>query len=253
MAASQRSILIVEDDPSIRRGLVDAVTFAGYRAIECDRGDQAAAMTSEVSPDLVLLDVLLPGKNGFDILAELRASHSELPVIMVTAKGAESDRVNGLAGGADDYVVKPFSPRELLARIEAVLRRTPERTCDVSRLVADGVVIDLHRREVKHSDGDCEMLTDREAAILRYLAVNRGQAVDRDALLQHVWGLQPRGMTTRTVDMHIARLREKIAPRAPENSVERQTIATVRGKGYMLAEHVQCADRSGHESSEPTS
>ena len=245
MPGTRRSILIVEDDAAIRRGLVDAVTFAGYHAIEYERGDGAAELASEVSPDLVLLDVLLPGKNGFDVLTELRAADSQLPVIMVTARGSESDRVDGLAGGADDYVVKPFSPRELLARVEAVLRRSAERSSDVAVLTARGVRIDLRRREVRFDEGDATSLTDREATILRYLAVNRERAVNRDELLQHVWGLQPRGMTTRTVDMNIARLRDKLEVDSAQDSL----IVTVRGKGYMLARSVTCQSRQHHPAS----
>ena len=127
---AQTKILVVEDDAPIRRGLCDALKYAGYAVEECATGDDALAMACSVAPDLLLLDVLLPGKNGFEILRELRASHPQLPVIMLTARGAEEDRVRGLKLGADDYVVKPFSASELLARVEAVLRRSAETgTC----------------------------------------------------------------------------------------------------------------------------
>lgn len=231
------TILVIEDDSAIRRGLVDALAFAGYRTAECGDGARAVDVASETSPALVLLDVLLPGRSGFDILGDLRRLHPALPVIMVTAKGAEQDRVRGLSDGADDYIVKPFSPRELLARVEAVLRRSPERSGDVTEIEISGRRIDLNRREVILPSGERRALSEREAAILRHLSVNRGRAVDRQELLLRVWGLDPRGLATRTVDMHIARLREKIDDVDPDH----QLIQTVRAKGYMLSESARVA------------
>lgn len=235
MTDQRTTILVVEDDTAIRRGIVDSLTFGGYRTIECADGINAVDMATENSPDLVLLDVLLPGRSGFEILEELRRISPTLPIIMVTAKGAESDRVGGLSGGADDYVVKPFSPKELLARIEAVLRRSPGRAGDISKINANGLTIDLNRREVTDSDGEKKQLSEREAAIIRYLCVSAGKAVDRQELLHRVWGLNPRGITTRTVDMHIARLREKIG----DGKGGRKIILTVRSKGYMIGDDVE--------------
>jgi DNA-binding response OmpR family regulator len=224
------TVLVVEDDASIRRGLVDALQYAGYEVLQCGDGASAAQMAVESDLDLVLLDVMLPGRDGFSILDELRRARPTLPVIMVTARGAESDRVRGLTNGADDYIVKPFSALELLARVEAVLRRSPERPQQVHSLSVNGCEINLDRREILMADGTLHQLSEREAAILHHLASNRDRAVDRDELLHRVWGLNPRGIETRTVDMHIARLREKIGERA---------IQTVRGKGYMLSESVR--------------
>ncbi len=232
---SRPVILVVEDDTAIRRGLVDALRYAGYEVLESDNGSEGLELAIESPVDLVLLDVMLPKLDGFGVLKELRRSQPTLPVIMVTARGAEEDRVRGLTDGADDYVVKPFSAKELLARVDAVLRRSPQRSADVEALRFDGRMIDLARREVTSADGSTRQLTDREVAILRYLAVSRKRAVDRRELLQHVWGLNPRGIHTRTVDMHIARLREKIE----EDPADPRIILTVRGKGYMLAETVQ--------------
>lgn len=232
---SRPVVLVVEDDTAIRRGLVDALRYAGYEVLESDNGSGGLELAIESPVDLVLLDVMLPKLNGFGVLKELRRSQPTLPVIMVTARGAEEDRVRGLTDGADDYVVKPFSAKELLARVDAVLRRSPQRSADVEALRFDGRMIDLARREVTSADGSTRQLTDREVAILRYLAVSRKRAVDRRELLQHVWGLNPRGIHTRTVDMHIARLREKIE----EDPADPRIILTVRGKGYMLAETVQ--------------
>lgn len=235
MSAEPCIVLVVEDDAAIRRGLVDALRFAGYSTIECDNGPSAADLAVESAVDLVLLDVMLPGCDGFSVLQTLRETQPTLPVIMVTARGTEEDRVRGLTKGADDYVVKPFSAKELLARVEAVLRRSPERPSDVASLVVSGLRIDLGRREITNGTGESCALSDREAAILRYLAANRDRAVDRDELLHRVWGLNPRGLQTRTVDMQIARLREKLQAGAGGVDV----ILTVRGKGYMLAEAVE--------------
>jgi DNA-binding response OmpR family regulator len=227
------TVLVVEDDTAIRRGLVDALRYAGYAVLEADNGHHGLEIALESSIDLVLLDVMMPGRNGFEVLGDLRRARPTLPVIMVTARGAEADRVRGLGDGADDYVVKPFSAREVLARVEAVLRRSPQRAGDVRVLRAGGRTMNLQRREVTLPDGTAHPLTDREAEILRYLASHRDRAVDRRELLQHVWGLNPRGLRTRTVDMHVARLREKI-----EAGDSQPVILTVRGKGYMLAEAV---------------
>ena len=228
-------VLVVEDDAAIRRGIVDTLRYAGFDPLECDNGPAAVELALESAIDLVLLDIMLPGMDGFSVLDCLRRSHPTLPVIMVTARGAEEDRVRGLTDGADDYVVKPFSAKELLARVEAVLRRSPQRTQDVSGLRVDSRTIDLERREVRWPDGATRQLTEREVAILRYLAVSRDRAVDRKELLHHVWGLNPKGIQTRTVDMHIARLREKLG----DDPAEPRIILTVRGKGYMLAGAVQ--------------
>ncbi len=228
-------VLVVEDDAAIRRGLVDTLRYAGFDLLECDNGRAAVELALESEIDLVLLDVMLPGMDGFSVLERLRRSQPTLPVIMVTARGGEEDRVRGLTDGADDYVVKPFSAKELLARVEAVLRRSPQRTQDVGTLRVDSRTIDLERREVCWPDDTTRQLTEREVAILRYLAVSRDRAVDRKELLHHVWGLNPKGIQTRTVDMHIARLREKLG----DDPAEPRIILTVRGKGYMLAGAVQ--------------
>ncbi len=224
-------ILVVEDDAPIRRGLVDALRFAGYAVEECATGDGAVEMACAVSPDLLLLDVVLPGKDGFAILDELRASHPQMAVIMLTARGAEEDRVRGLKQGADDYVVKPFSATELLARVEAVLRRSAERPTDLRELKLSDRTVQLERGRVSLADGEGHNLSDLETRLLRYLAVNRGRPVDRKELLQRVWGGSAHEMETRAVDMHVRRLREKLERDAANPTL----IVTVRGKGYMLA------------------
>lgn len=224
-------VLVVEDDPAIRRGLVDALRFAGYEPTEAHDGLAGAALARAGDVDLVLLDVLMPTLDGWGALAEIRRAAPSLPVIMLTAKGEEADRVRGLKAGADDYIVKPFGLPELLARVEAVLRRTPERPSGVTRALVAGRTLDLERREIVLDTGQREVLSEREAQVLGYLLANRGRAISRDELLSRVWGLDPRGMKTRTVDMTIARLRELLR----DDPAEPTVIVTVRAKGYMLA------------------
>ncbi len=224
-------ILTIEDDPAIRRGIVDVLAFAGYDVIEAADGNDGcrAAVTREY--DLLLLDMVLPGASGLDILREVRNIRPTLPVIILSARGEERDRVSGLRLGADDYVVKPFSVDELLARIEAVLRRTPARPSDVEEWPITGGRIDFARCEVQFDDGMREELSDRELTLLRYLAQHAGRAIAREELLANVWQIDARGAATRTIDMHVARLREKLRDTGDES----QVLLTVRGKGYMLA------------------
>ena len=237
MSAAKPVVLVVEDDAAIRRGLIDSLRFAGYQVIETGDGMEAQRILRGTELDLVLLDVALPGRSGFELLTELRDSRPTLPVIMVTARGAEEDRVRGLRSGADDYVVKPFSSSELLARVEAVLRRSAERPTGVRSISIAELEIDLERREVRNGS-DPRQLSEREADILRYLAGHRGRAVAREELLQRVWGLDTRGIETRTIDMHVARLREKLGEQGGANKL----IVTVRAKGYMLAEEAEVTE-----------
>lgn len=223
-------VLVVEDDPAVRRGVVDALRLGGYAPEEAADGAAGLAAALVEGVDLVLLDLALPKKDGFEVLAELRKARPALPVIVLTARGTEEDRVRGLRGGADDYVVKPFGVKELLARAEAVLRRSPARAKTAGTLVFRGRVVDFERREARFDDGTRVELTEREAEILHYLAANRGRAVGRNELLQRVWGLDPRGLATRTVDMHLARVREKLR----DDAVDPEIVITVRGRGYML-------------------
>ena len=181
--------------------------------------------------DLLLLDLVLPGGSGLDILAAVRDARPTQPVIILTAKGEEGDRVAGLKGGADDYVVKPFSVKELLARVEAVLRRSPERPTDLDAVGIPGGEADFQRREIRYHSGERVELSEKESDLLRYLVTNPGRAIDRDELLQHVWRISPDGLSTRTIDMHVARLREKLR----DQSSPPQVLLTVRGKGYMFA------------------
>lgn len=229
--STKKTVLVVEDDPAIRRGLVDSLQFAGYAVVACADGKEGLDRALAVQLDLAILDVMLPHRSGLQILDEIRRSRAALPVILVTARGSEQDRVHGLQTGADDYVVKPFSSKELLARVEAVLRRSAERPSDVGRIVLAGRAIDFDRREIVRADGSRVQLSEKEGELLRYLVQNRGRAIARSELLQRVWGLGSGDLATRAIDMHIVNLREKLAdsPDAPE------VVLTVRGKGYMLA------------------
>lgn len=233
-------ILTIEDDAAIRRGIVDALRFAGYEVDQAGRGDDGLARALSGPWDLLLLDLVLPAKDGLEILTQVRCSRPTLPVIILTARGDEADRIRGLKDGADDYVVKPFSVQELLARIEAVLRRSPQRPVELAVAQFSGGWIDFERREIRYDEGGREALSEREAELLIYLAKHQGRAVAREEILTHVWRLSPQGITTRTIDMHIARLREKLKD-SPSNP---QTLMTVRGKGYMfrLRPQSDCVD-----------
>jgi DNA-binding response OmpR family regulator len=224
-------VLVVEDDSAIRRGIADALQFSGYEVIQSPNGNDGLIQGLRATFDLLLLDLILPGRTGFEILKSVRAARPTLPVIILTARGEENDRVEGLRLGADDYVVKPFSLRELLARVEAVLRRSPERPNGVARVKLPQGIADLERSEIRHNDGQRDELSERETELLRYLAANSGRAISRDEILLRVWRLDPTRMITRTIDMHVANLRNKLR----EDPEDPKVLLTVRGKGYMFA------------------
>lgn len=223
-------VLVIEDDAAIRQGLVDALQSEGYAVLEAADGPDGLATAVGAAYDLLLLDLVLPGADGFDILEQVRAKRPATPVIILTARGEENDRVRGLRLGADDYVVKPFSVRELLARVEAVMRRAPDASADLTQVDFPGGVADLGTREVRFDDGSTSDLSERELELLRYLAVNVGRPVPREELLARVWGISARGVETRTVDMHVARLRDKLQDDTDPPGI----IVTVRGKGYQF-------------------
>ena len=234
---SQR-ILVVEDESPIRRGVVDALKASGYTAIEAADGNAGLELALREDLDLVLLDLLLPGRDGMKVLADLRQSRPSLPVIILTARGAEQDRVAGLKAGADDYVVKPFSARELLARVEAVLRRSSGPTLALNKIRLGQAEVDFARREIcrpASPNGDRSELSESEWAILRYLITHRDRAVTREELLSRLWGIGD-GVETRTIDMHVARLRQKLRDAAGPDAPE--AIVTVRGQGYMASQEL---------------
>jgi DNA-binding response OmpR family regulator len=224
-------IVVVEDEPAIRRGVVDALRLTGYDVTEAADGAAGLKEASAGGIDLVLLDLLLPKRDGMDVLAELRRVCPSRPVIILTARGGEEDRVRGLKMGADDYVVKPFSARELIARVEAVLRRTLKAPAEVVTIGFGRAVIDLSRRELRWSDAERCDLSETETALLKYLMSNRDRAVSREELLGRVWGIGTAGLETRAVDMHVARLRAKL--KDPSGEDHPDAIITVRAHGYM--------------------
>ena len=189
---------------------VQALTVAGY-AVDSARDGEEGFYLGDTEPyDIIILDLGLPKMDGISILEQWRRANRNMPVIILTACGREADRVEGLRRGADDYVVKPFSVKELLARVAAVLRRSPERPTDVAEVVVACGVADMARLEVRYSDGRRAELSEREAQLLRYLACNPGRAISREEILARVWRLDPKGIETRTIDMHVARLRDKL-------------------------------------------
>src|SRR5947209_17067542 len=176
-------IVVVEDEPAIRRGVVDLLRATGYEVAEAADGARGLEEAVRREVDLVLLDLLLPRRDGLDVLAEVRKVRPTLPVIILTARGTEDDRVRGLKMGADDYVVKPFSARELLARVEAVLRRSVDRPAEVRAARWSGATIDFDRHEVRWPNHDRTELSETEIAILSFLVANNQRAVSRDDLL----------------------------------------------------------------------
>jgi DNA-binding response OmpR family regulator len=241
MTASR--IVVIEDEPAIRRGVSDLLRASGYDVREAADGERGLEEAVGHEVGLVLLDLLLPGRSGLDVLAELRKARPTLPVIILTARGTEDDRVRGLKMGADDYVVKPFSARELLARVEAVLRRSASQPGAVPAAKLGRAVIDFERREVRWSERERGELSETEAALLSLLVANRKRAVSRDELLSRVWGLSPQGIETRTIDMHIARLRTKL--RDPAGGKPLEAIVTVRAHGYMAGPDLVPVESNG--------
>jgi DNA-binding response OmpR family regulator len=225
-------ILVVEDDPSIRFGLEEVFKTEGHQVAACDRGDGAENLIGAELPDLIILDVMLPGKNGYEICRDLRQRGCRIPILMLTAKGQEIDKVVGLDSGADDYVTKPFSVRELVARVNALLRR-----CERLEGGDPGGAEDFEVGEATISentyeitrDGKSERLTPKEMELLKYLHSNRGVVLSRDAILDAVWGIQYFG-TTRTLDQCVAQLRKKIG----DAGGSPRFLKTVHGVGYQL-------------------
>jgi len=234
-----QKILIIEDEPNIRELVLYNLSQNDYEGMAAEDGLQGLSMARSEQPDLILLDIMLPGKNVYDICNELRAEGSKTPIIMLTAKNEEIDKVLGLEFGADDYISKPFGIRELMARIKAVLRRyesSPEQdglTNGAGNMISAGITIgdltiNIDRHEVK-LDGKPLELTLREFDLLRILAENRGRVMTRDQLLDKVWGYEYIG-ETRTVDVHVRYLRKKLG----DEDNEGKYIQTVRGIGYKM-------------------
>ncbi len=227
---AKRRILVVEDDPALREVVADALDCEGYDVSTAGTYDEGVGLGVRVQFDLLLLDLVLPGGDGLDLLVEVRQARPTLPIIISTARGQEDDRIKGLRLGSDDYVVKPFSIKELLARVEAVLRRSAERPADVVEVALAEGVADLERAELRFTDGSTVALSERETVLLRYLTQNAGRTVSREELLERVWNLPPSQSHTRTIDVHVARLRDKLR----DSATAPRFIVTVRGKGYRF-------------------
>ncbi len=221
-------ILIIEDELPMRTVLQDVLAGEGYRVLTAADGESGLQRAIEEKPDLILLDIMMPKLDGYAVCAELRRLSNPVPILMLTAKGQVEDRVQGLDAGADDYLVKPFSTEELLARVRAVLRRFQRQTKAPARLVLGDVIVDLVRQTAARGR-KAVYLTAKEFAMLRLMAESPGEPVSRERFLDAVWGYTA-FPTTRTVDNHVASLRSKIE-RDPESP---RWIKTVHGVGYKL-------------------
>jgi DNA-binding response OmpR family regulator len=225
-------ILIVEDDANILLGLEEVLKSEGYEVVVCARGDQAVDRITKSRPDLVVLDVMLPGMSGYDVCKKTRALNPTLPILMLTAKGQEIDKVIGLELGADDYVTKPFGVRELLARIHALLRRTaktkPAGGANDDEFNIGSATVNPKTFQLTYGK-TVEELTARELQLLQFFVAHRGEVLSRDKLLNEVWGYNYYG-TTRTLDQVIVQLRKKLG----DDGGAPRHLLTVHGVGYKL-------------------
>jgi DNA-binding response OmpR family regulator len=221
-------ILIVEDEPNMVAGLRDNFEYEGYEVLTAADGVEGLERALNEWPDLVVLDVMMPRMSGLDVCKQLKAKRPSIPIIMLTARGQEVDKVVGLELGADDYVTKPFSIRELLARVKAVLRRARPLPKQQERYTFGEVEVDLKSCQVTRKGASVEV-SSKEFELLKFFLCHSGETLSRDKLLEEVWGYD-RFPTTRTVDAHIVRLRQKLEPK-PE---EPRFILTVHGTGYKF-------------------
>lgn len=221
-------LLLVEDEPSLSIVLSDRLEREGYSVVNVENGNTAVSNALRLPFDVIVLDVMIPGKNGFEVCRELRAQGSNVPILMLTARGEVRDRVVGLKTGADDYLTKPFDTGELLARIEALLRRSKGAPASTSLYQFGNVQVNTRRREVSR-DGEPVMLSAKEYQLLCYLLERPGTVVSRDELLEQVWEYRV-ATNTRTVDVHLAQLRSKLEvdPKQPRH------LLTVHGSGYKF-------------------
>jgi two-component system response regulator VicR len=224
-------ILVVEDEPAVARGVKDALSFNGYSVDVAEDGAAGYRRARDETYDLIVLDLMLPGLDGLDVLGRLRRDGCVAPILIVTARGQETDRVKGLELGADDYVVKPFSVRELVARVGAHLRARTLAAGSQERVRMGQVEFDFARRVV-HRNGEAIAALPKEIDLARFLCENKGRVLTRDELLMKVWEYPVAGIQTRTVDNYIMKLRQKVEP----DPARPRFILTVRGKGYRLAD-----------------
>src|SRR3989454_5568855 len=238
MKSEMERILVIEDETPMRTGLQDVLQAEGYRVLTAADGEEGLRRAVEEKPDLVLLDIMMPRLDGFAVCQELRRLSNPVPVLMLTAKGQVEDRVTGLDAGADDYLIKPFSTDELLARVRALLRRVHRQTHAPSRLQLGGAEIDLVRQTARLGRKTLH-LTAKEYSMLRLMAETPGEPISRERFLDVVWGYTA-FPTTRTVDNHIASLRSKLEP----NPDEPRWIKTVHGVGYKLEPQQRTSGRA---------
>jgi two-component system alkaline phosphatase synthesis response regulator PhoP len=230
MDAAKSKVLIVEDEPDMILGLKDNFEFEGYEVITAPDGMAGLERARAVKPDLIILDIMLPKLSGLEVCKTLRGEGYESPIIMLTARGQEIDKVVGLELGADDYVTKPFSIRELLARVRAILRRTEGKKKRLERYRFADIDLDFEVYRAKKGSEPLD-LSPREFELLRYLIERKGETVSRDRLLEDVWGYESYP-STRTVDTHIAKLRAKIG----DSGSEPRYILTIHGSGYKFVD-----------------
>ena len=225
---SAQRILVVEDEPAILRGLLEVFAHHGFAATPAATGEEGLRAGLSGDHDLIVLDLMLPGISGFEVCERVRAQHPRLPILMLTARGAEEDILRGFRVGADDYVTKPFSLAQLLARVNALLRRGGENAVEtLAPFQVGALTIEPARLVARDGEADVE-LTRREVELLALLAEERGRIVSRRTLLREVWRFERADhLETRTVDMHVAKLRKKLG-------AARDLIETVRGEGYRL-------------------
>jgi DNA-binding response OmpR family regulator len=229
MAPGRKTILVVDDEPNIVLGLRDALEFEGFRVISAGRGQEGVALARSEAPDAIVLDLMLPDMNGYAVCQELRRISPHVPIVMLTARSQETDKIRGLDAGADDYVTKPFSVNELIARVRAIFRRTAQTPAGVRETLDIGEASVNLTSQTVMVRGSEHPLSFYEVELLRVLAERLGQPVSRDEILSRVWGLEG-SSTNRTVDNFIVKLRKKI-----EKSPDRpQHILTVYGMGYKL-------------------
>ena len=228
--APQKTILIIEDEPHIVLGLTDALEFEGFAVVSAGKGKDGVLLARQEKPDAVLLDLMLPDTNGFKVCEELRRFDRFVPIIMLTARGQETDKIRGLDAGADDYVTKPFSVGELIARLRAIFRRAARPTETAPEAFSIGPATVYLTTHTFARGSHAEQLSFYEIELLRLLHERTGQPVSREEILQKIWGIEG-GPSNRTVDNFIVKLRKKIekSPDKPEH------ILTVYGFGYKLA------------------
>lgn len=231
MSDKSKKIVIVEDEPSLVFTLRDTLENEGYEVFVSEKGDEAIDIVKEENPDLMILDLMLPGMSGYDVCRKVRGMNYTFPIIMLTARDQEIDKVTGLNIGADDYMTKPFGVKELLARIQARLRRsdTYSKMNPINEVDLDPVFVDLKNAVARHPEQEDVELTTREVELIRYLVAHANEPVSRDALLENVWRYEY-STNTRTVDVHISKLRSKIETQPDDPKY----LVTLHGVGYML-------------------